>query len=226
MPERLDPAVMAMRVTREFFDGAVVNLGVGLPLLCADHLPEGREILLHSEQGLVGFGPIIHDPDRADPAFRNAGAHPVTPLPGMALMSHDESFAMVRGGHLDFTVLGALQVSARGDLANTHVPGKVIGNLGGAPDLATCAKRVIVMMYHTASNGKPKILRACDMTLTAPACVDLIVSDAAVIEVTPAGLVLKECAPGWTFDDVQAITEAPLIAPAGADDRALAWSFV
>jgi 3-oxoacid CoA-transferase B subunit len=225
MPERLDPAVMAMRVAREFFDGAVVNLGVGLPLMCCDYLPPDREILFHSEQGVVGFGPIVRDPEKADPAYRNAGGHPVTPLPGMAVMSHDESFAMVRGGHLDFTVLGALQVAANGDLANTHIPGKIVGNLGGAPDLATCSKKVIVMMHHTTADGRPKIVRECDLTLTARACVDMIVTDVAVMEVTPAGILLKECAPGWTPDEVQRITDAPLIVPEDASNPSLEWTF-
>src|SRR5690242_14221841 len=179
MPERLDPNVMAMRVASEFFDGAVVNLGSGLPLRCSNYVPPGREVLFHTEQGLVGFGPIIYDADKADPAYTNANGHPVTPLPGMAAMSHDESFAMVRGGHVDITVLGALQVAANGDLANTRVPGKLIGNLGGAQDLATCCKRVIVMMYHSTAKGQPKIVSDCDLLVTARHCVDTIVTDIA-----------------------------------------------
>jgi 3-oxoacid CoA-transferase subunit B len=143
----------------------------------------------------------------------------------MAVMSHDESFAMVRGGHLDFTVLGALQVAANGDLANTHIPGKIVGNLGGAPDLATCSKKVIVMMHHTTADGRPKVVRKCDLTLTARACVDMIVTDVAVMEVTPAGILLKECAPGWTPDEVQRITDAPLIVPEDASNPSLEWTF-
>ena len=225
MPERLDAIVMAMRVAREFFDGAVVNLGVGLPLMCCDYVPPGREVLFHSEQGIVGFGPIIHDPDKADPAYRNAGGHPVTPLPGMALMSHDESFAMVRGGHIDITVLGGLQVAANGDLANTHIPGKIAGNLGGAPDLATCSKKVIIMMHHTTPDGRPKIVRECDLTITARACVDMIVTDVAVMEVTPGGIVLKEYAPGWSVEDIQRITEAPLTVADDVCEMSLDWAF-
>lgn len=225
MPDRLDPAVMAMRIAQEFFDGAVVNLGVGLPLMCVDYIPPDREILFHSEQGLVGFGPIVHDRERADPAYRNAGGHPVTPLPGMAVMSHDESFAMVRGGHIDITVLGALQVAANGDLANTHIPGKIIGNLGGAPDLATCCKKVIVMMHHTTPDGRPKIVPRCDLTLTAPACVDMIVTDVAVMEVTPEGVVLKESAPGWSVQEIQEITGVPLTVADDYHEMSFDWAF-
>jgi 3-oxoacid CoA-transferase B subunit len=216
---------MAIRAAREFFDGAVVNLGVGLPLMCCDYVPPDREVLFHSEQGLVGFGPIIHDRERADPAYRNAGGHPVTPLPGMALMSHDESFAMVRGGHIDITVLGALQVAANGDLANTHIPGKIVGNLGGAPDLATCCKKVIIMMHHTTGDGQPKIVRECDLTVTARACVDTIISDVAVMEIASGRVILKEYAPGWTPEEIQRITDAPLTVAADVCEMSLDWAF-
>jgi 3-oxoacid CoA-transferase subunit B len=211
MHERLDATVMAMRVAGEFFDGAVVNLGSGLPLRCCNYVPEDREVLFHSEQGIVGFGPIIYDADKADPKYTNANGHPVTALPGMALMAHDESFAMIRGGHIDISVLGALQVGANGDLANTRVPGKMIGSLGGAQDLATCARRLIVMMYHTTTGGRPKVVRECDLLLTARACVHTIVTDVAVMQVSSEGIVLKECAPGWTPVEIQQITDAPLL---------------
>jgi 3-oxoacid CoA-transferase subunit B len=211
MPERLDATVMAMRVASEFFDGAVVNLGSGLPLRCCNYVPEEREVLFHSEQGIVGFGPIIYDAEKADPTYTNANGHPVTALPGMALMAHDESFAMIRGGHIDISVLGALQVGANGDLANSRVPGKLIGSLGGAQDLATCARKLIIMMYHTTADGRPKVVRECDLVLTARSCVDIIVTDVAVMDVTQDGIVLKECAPGWSPAAIQAITDAELI---------------
>jgi 3-oxoacid CoA-transferase B subunit len=221
MPPRLEPAIMAMRVAREFQDGAVVNLGMGLPLLCSDYVPEGREILFHSEQGIVGFGPLATSPDEVDLALMNAGGLPVTALPGMSLMSHDESFAMIRGGHIDITVLGSLQVSATGDLANTHRPGKVIGNIGGAQDLATCARRVIVMMHHTTPGGDAKIVQECTLPLTVPRCVDLIVTDVGVFEPLDGRMLLCEYAPGWEFDAIQAITDAPLV---GRED-AREWLF-
>lgn len=211
MPERLDPSVMAIRAAREFFDGAVVNLGIGLPLRCANAIPPGREVLLHSEQGIVGFGPMATDPRDVDPWLVTAGGQPVLALPGMALMSHDESFAMIRGGHIDISVLGALQVAANGDLANTQMPGRVTGNLGGAQDLATCARRVIVLMYQTTSKGEPKIVPECSLTLTARQCVDLIVTDVGVFVLSDGRVILKEYAPGWSVEAIQAITGVPLI---------------
>jgi 3-oxoacid CoA-transferase subunit B len=212
VPERLDASVMAQRVAREFSDGAIVNLGVGLPLLCGDAILPDREILFHSENGILGFGPVITNPDEADLTLTNAGGHPVSQRAGMTLIqSHDESFAMIRGGHIDISVLGALQVSAAGDLANTHQPGKVSGNIGGAQDLATCAKKVIVMMYHTTTRGEPKILQECVLPLTARACVDMIVTDVAVLEPANGKVLLREFAPGWSIEEIQAITGAPLM---------------
>ena len=212
---RLDATVMAMVVAREFFDGAVVNLGIGIPMHCADVIPPDREVLLHSEHGLLGFGPIARSPEGVDPYVFVVGNRPVHPRPGMVFLSHDESFAIIRGGHIDITVLGGMQVDAAGNLANAHAPGKPAANLGGAPDLATGAKRTIVMMYHTASDGSAKLVERCTLPLTAPACVDRIVTDVAVIDVTPDGLLLREHAPGWSADDIRAITDAPLQA---ADD--------
>ncbi len=213
-PPRLDAAAMAMVAAREFHDGAVVNLGIGLPLACADYVPAGREVILHSEHGLMGYGPLAQHPDEVDPYVFMVGNRPVRPKPGMVFMGHAESFAIVRGGHIDVTVLGGLQVDAAGNLANTHAPGKVAGNLGGAPDLATCAKRTVVLMYHTARDGSPKVVERCTLPLTAVACVDRIVTDVAVIDVTGAGLLLQEVAPGWAPEAVQAITGAPLtVAP-------------
>jgi 3-oxoacid CoA-transferase B subunit len=207
-PERLHPTVMAMIVTRDFRDGDVVNLGVGLPLECANVLPEDREILLHSELGLLGFGPVITDHTLADPYVTMVGNLPVTPLPGMSFMSHDESFAMIRGGHLDVAVLGGLQVDRHGNLANTQFQGKPAGNLGGAPDLAYGAKRTIILMRHTTHDGSPKILDRCTLPLTTPNCVDRIVTDVAVMDIEHNSILLREVAPGWTPEAIQAITAA------------------
>ena len=210
MPERLDPDLMALRVAREFHDGAVINLGVGLPLRCCNFIPPDREVLLHSEQGIVGFGPIVTDPADVNIWLVNAGGQPISSRPGMAVMSHDESFAMIRGGHLDISVLGAMQVAANGDLANTQLPGRIVGNIGGAQDLAVCARRLIVMMHHTAAHNEPKIVPACTLTLTAPHCVDMIVSDVGVFQLADGNVILTENAPGWTIEMIQAITGVPL----------------
>jgi 3-oxoacid CoA-transferase B subunit len=214
LPERLDSSLMARRVALEFHDGAVVNLGMGLPLLCSDYVPDGREVLLHSEQGIVGFGRLAMRPEEVDLSLMNAGGLPVTPLPGMALMTHDESFAMIRGGHIDVTVLGGLQVSAQGDLANTHRPGRVIGNIGGAQDLATCCKRVIVMMHHTTESGERKLVDRCRMPLTAPRCVDLVVTDVGIFEPDKDAFLVREFAPGWSLEQIQSISGAPVRAAA------------
>ena len=219
---RLDPTVMAMVVTREFFDGAVVNLGIGIPMHCADAIPPGREVLLHSELGLLGFGPLLRNPEDVDPYVFIVGNRPVTPLPGMVFLSHEESFALIRGGHIDFTVMGGMQVDAEGNLSNAHGPGKPAANLGGAPDLATCAKRTVIMMYHTASDGSPKVVERCTMPLTAPRCVDRIVTDVAVMDLTPEGIALREVAPGWTPAEVQAITGARLVIPNDVPEMSLA----
>lgn len=214
-PERLHPTVMAMIVARDFQDGDSVNLGVGLPLECANVLPPDREILLHSELGLLGFGPVIDDYREADPYVTMVGTNPVTKLPGMSFMSHDESFAMVRGGHLDVVVLGGLQVDVEGNLANTHLEGKPAANPGGAPDLAYGAKRTVVMMRHTTGTGAPKIVIRCTLPLTAVRCVSRIVTDIAVIDVEEGQMILREHAPGWDVEHIQALTEAPLLV---ADD--------
>lgn len=207
---RLDEAMIAMRVAREFEDGMVVNLGVGIPALASSYLPPGREVILHSENGMLGFGPVVTDGTTADIFRVNANVQPVEARPGMCYFSHDESFVMVRGGHVDITVLGALQVSECGDLANYHLPGKVTGSFGGGQDLAFCAKRVIAAMTHQAKDGAPKIVRAVTLPLTAPRAVDLIVTDIAVIAVTAEGLELREVVPGWLPGEVQALTEATL----------------
>jgi 3-oxoacid CoA-transferase B subunit len=207
---RLDRQIMALRVAKEFKDGDLVNLGIGIPGLAANFVPAGREVLFHSENGVLGYGEITL-PGEGDLDLVNAGGQTVKPAPGMCFFSHDESFAIVRGGHLDISVMGAYQVSEKGDLANYMVPERQVGTIGGAMDLAFGAKRLIIVMNHTTKEGDYRIVKKCAYPLTAPKCVDLIVTDIAVIEVTKKGLVLKEVAPGWTPEDVQALTEPRLI---------------
>jgi len=209
MKQRLDRETMAMRVAKEFQDGDVVNLGIGIPTLASNFIPQGRQVIFHTENGALGFGPIASEGEE-DIDLINAGGQFVTRLTGMSFFHHADSFAMIRGGHIDITVLGGLQVSERGDLANWMSPERGVGNIGGAMDLAVGCKRVIVAMEHSTKEGNPKIVRECTYPLTAKECVDLIVTDLAVIEVTPQGLVLKEIAPGWTVDEVQALTEPQL----------------
>jgi 3-oxoacid CoA-transferase B subunit len=209
--ERLDRYAIALCAARQFQDGMIVNLGIGIPTLCSTMIPQDREILFHSENGVIGFGEITPDPEHGDGSLINAGTQPVAVRPGMAIVDHAESFAMVRGGHLDITVLGAFEVSEKGDLANYVMPGKQVGSLGGGQDLAFCAKKVIVCMTHTEAKGKPKIVRQCSSPITAPQCVDLIVTDLALIEVTSQGLLLREHAPGWSPEEIQALTEPRLI---------------
>ncbi|TET40406.1 MAG: CoA transferase subunit B [Dehalococcoidia bacterium] len=210
MKQRLDRETMAMRVAREFQDGDVVNLGIGIPTLASNFIPEGRQVIFHTENGALGFGPIAPEGEE-DIDLINAGGQFITRLPGMCFFHHADSFAMIRGGHIDITVLGGLQVSEKGDLANWMSPERRVGNIGGAMDLAVGSKRVIVAMGHTTRDGQPKIVRECDYPLTAKECVDLIVTDVAVIEVTPHGLVLREVAPGWSAEEVQALTEPQLL---------------
>jgi len=209
--ERLDEQTMALRAGKEFQDGMIINLGVGIPTYCSNFVPPEREVLFHSENGVLGFGPIIDNPEEADANLVNAGVQPISRKPGMAIMDHAESFCIIRGGHVDITVLGAVQVSEKGDLANYVLPGKQIGSFGGGQDLAFCAKKVIALTTHTTKEGEPKIVRECTQPLTAPRSVDQIITDIAVMEVTPEGLVLREVAPGWTAEEVQALTEARLI---------------
>jgi 3-oxoacid CoA-transferase subunit B len=209
--ERLDDQTLALRAAKEFQDGMIVNLGVGIPTLCSNFVPPEKEIFFQSENGVLGFGAIVTDPDEADVNLINAGVQPISPKAGMSFFDHAESFAMIRGGHIDIAVLGAVQISEKGDLANWLLPGKVIGSLGGGMDLAFCARKLIAVTTHTTKDGKPKIVHRCSEPLTAPECVDLIVSDVAVIEVTPDGLLLREVMPGWTAEEVQALTEPKLI---------------
>jgi 3-oxoacid CoA-transferase subunit B len=207
--------LIAVRVARELKDGMVVNLGIGLPTLVANFLPADVDITLHAENGILGYGGILTDEENFDQDLINAGGQPVSLNPGASFVNSATSFAMIRGGHVDVTVLGGLQVSAQGDLANWAVAGRPGGAIGGAMDLAAGAKRVIVAMEHTTRDGEPRILERCTYPLTAERCVDLVVTNLAVIQVVPDGLLLREVAPGISVDEVRERTGAALTVPDG-----------
>jgi len=210
MKERLDEQAMALRVAKEFKDGMIINLGFGIPTLAANFIPEDIEVIFHAENGCLGYGPMPTTVEEEDFHLVNATGTFATPKPGMCFFDHAESFSMIRGRHIDLCVLGGLQVSEKGDLANWATGVGRPGNIGGAMDLAFGAYHLIAVMTHTTKNNEPKVLKECTYPLTAPHCVDLIVTDISVIEVTPDGLLLKETAPGWTADEVQTLTEPRL----------------
>ena len=208
--ERLGREIIAMRVAKELPDGAYVNLGIGIPTLVSSFVPEGNVVFYHSESGILNCGPLA-DEGEEDIDLINAGGQFLKPVPGAAFFSSADAFAMIRGGHVDVTVLGSHQVSAKGDLANWMLPARGVGNVGGAMDLAAGAREVIVAMEHTDRQDRPKIVEECTFPLTGKECVSLIVTDLAVIQCTREGLVLKEVAPGWTPEEVQSLTGAELI---------------
>lgn len=209
---KLSKDEIAMRIARDIADGTCVNLGIGVPTLVAKYIPAGREVIVHAENGILGVGAPAQG-DAIDLDVIDASKVPVTLVKGAVIMDHVMSFGFVVGGHLDLTVLGALQVSEHGDIANWQVPGDAIPGVGGAMDLCSGARRVVVAMTHTDRDGTPKILTQCTYPLTAKRKVSTIYTDLAVIDIRPDGLHLREVAPGWTAQEVQALTGAPLHMP-------------
>jgi 3-oxoacid CoA-transferase subunit B len=207
---------MAQRAALELRDGYVVNLGIGIPTLVANFVPSGMQIWLHSENGLLGMGPYPYEGEE-DPFLINAGKETVTVVPGGSFFDSATSFAMIRGGHVDLAILGGLEVSAQGDLANWMIPGKRVNGMGGAMDLVSGAKRVVVLMTHYAKEGGSKLLPECVLPVTGRGCVNRVITDLATVDITPKGFELVDIAPGHTLDEVIAATGAPLIVPPGVN---------
>ena len=202
-------AQMAARAAREIVDGSVVNLGIGLPTLVPDHLPDGVSVMLHTENGLLGMGPFPYEGEE-DPQLINAGKQTVTSVPGGSFFDSATSFAMIRGGHVDLAILGAMQVSARGDLANWAIPGGKTMGIGGAMDLASGVEHLLVLTRHTTKTGEPKLVEECSYPLTAERCVTRVITDLGVLDVTPEGFALVELAPGVSEAELRAATGAPV----------------
>ena len=207
---KLERQVMCDRLAMEFQDGWIVNLGVGMPTLCSNYVDTSKEIITHSENGVIGYGPIAED-GKEDRHLVNASGQFVTSQPGMSIVHHADSFGVIRGGMVDVTVMGAYEVSENGDFANWRIPTRKGGGIGGAMDLAACAKRVFIALEHVTREGEPRLLNRCKLPITAPAVVKMVVTDLGLFEVTPEGFKLLENAPGWSPEDIQEVTEAKLI---------------
>jgi 3-oxoacid CoA-transferase B subunit len=207
---RLARQAMCDRLAMEFQDGWIVNLGVGMPTLCSNYVDPTKSLIFHSENGVIGYGPLA-PPDAVDRHLVNAGGQHVTALPGMAIVHHADSFALIRKGMLDVTVMGAYEAAENGDFANWRIPTRKGGGIGGAMDLAACAKRVFIALEHTTREGKPRLLKRCTLPIAAPGVVKLVVTDLGLFAVTPQGFQLREYAPGWTPEEIQELTEARLL---------------
>jgi 3-oxoacid CoA-transferase B subunit len=203
---------MCDRLAMEFQDGWIVNLGVGMPTLCSNYVDPSKDIIFHSENGVIGYGPLASH-EKKDTHLVNAGGQNVTAMPWMAIVHHADSFALIRRGMVDVTVMGAYEVSENGDLANWRIPTRKGGGIGGAMDLAACAQRVFIAMEHTTRDGKPRMLQRCRLPITAPGRVKLVATDIGLFEITPEGFTLREYAPGWMPEEIQNLTEAKLVVP-------------
>ena len=209
---KLERQAMCDRLAMEFQDEWIVNLGVGMPTLCSNYVDPSRDIITHSENGVIGYGPLAEE-GKEDGHLVNAGGQFVTAQPGMSILHHADSFAVIRGGMVDVTVMGAYEVAENGDFANWRIPTRKGGGIGGAMDLAACAKRVFIAMEHNTREGGPKLLNRCNLPITAPGVVKLLATALGLFEITPEGFVLREHAPGWNPEEIQELTEAKLIIP-------------